>query len=234
MTRFVIMIRRPTHIQLTRFHVQPRRLLSKASALKPSGAPTPALRSDAAVKNLPQNAARARILRLNARLPRFLHRYTAALGTAPVTHVTSFLLLHELTAIAPLFGLAAFFHYTNWLPAPFVEGKFVVDGVERFGRYARRKGWLGEGEAQEAGAIAKDNARSGGGKTARSWGQGEGGVRLLVEFATAYAITKALLPLRIMLSLWATPWFARWTVVPAMNGFKRVFGKSKSKATSSG
>ena len=38
------------------------------------------------------------------------------------------------------------------------------------------------------------------------------GTRIVIEVAAAYAITKALLPLRLMLSVWATPWFARVVV----------------------
>jgi hypothetical protein len=37
----------------------------------------------------------------------------------------------------------------------------------------------------------------------------------------AYAIVKAILPLRIALSLWATPWFARVFVVPVTRVFRR-------------
>lgn len=59
----------------------------------------------------------------------------------------------------------------------------------------------------------------------------------MVELATAYAITKALLPLRLVLSVWATPWFARWTVLPFMGFVKRVFGRKtvkKSEVTKAG
>jgi len=184
---------------------------------------------------------RARIDRLNARLPRFLHSYTTPLLSAPVTHITSFLLLHELTAVVPLFGLVAFFHYTNWLPPYFAEGKWIANGVEKFGRYFRRKGWLSEVEKRETEELVKDGSRKGEdgkrmkwwqrrdgkwkeGKISNWWGNREGRMRLVVEFGTAYAITKALLPLRLVLSVWATPWFARWTVIPAMNGFKGVSG----------
>ena len=37
-------------------------------------------------------------------------------------------------------------------------------------------------------------------------------MKIVVEVATAYAVTKAILPLRLMLSVWATPWFARVAV----------------------
>lgn len=82
-----------------------------------------------------------------------------------MTHIASFLLLHELTAIVPLVGLAATFHYTGWLPPYISEGAWVKEGVEKFGRYFRRKGWLGE-EGSWRG---------------RGWGVGEGGVRVVVE-----------------------------------------------------
>ena len=34
------------------------------------------------------------------------------------------------------------------------------------------------------------------------------------RLGTAYAITKLLLPARIMVSVWATPWFARTMIEP--------------------
>jgi hypothetical protein len=185
----------------------------------------------------------SRIERFNRRLPKFLRRYTVALTNAPISHITAFLLLHELTAIIPLFGLAGYFHYTHWLPSWFAEGAFVLSGVERFGRYFRRKGWIRSGEAEEAErevqeiVAEKDRIRHEDNSVAqeerklrkvdKAWNVGEGGVRLVVEFATAYAITKALIVPRVVFSVWATPGFARWTVVPAIAKFKRVFGRKE-------
>lgn len=90
-------------------------------------------------------------------------------------------------------------------------------GVDKFGKWFRKRGWLGE-ESVGADGI------SGRGVREKWWGRGEGGVRVVVEFATAYAITKALLPFRLLFSVWATPWFARVVVVPTMGVFKRVVG----------
>ncbi|KAI8933338.1 hypothetical protein NX059_009961 [Plenodomus lindquistii] len=184
------------------------------------------------------HTSQSRLTRLNKRLPRFLHKHTLALSNAPLTHITSFLLLHELTAILPLFGLAAYFHYTHWLPPWFAEGAWVASGVERFGRYFRRKGWIRGDEEREAkrevelhNEAVKD-AEGGRGelrKIDKAWNLSEGGVRLVVEFATAYAITKMFLVPRIMFSVWATPWFARWTIVPILGRAKRVFGRGKQK-----
>ncbi|TKA38269.1 hypothetical protein B0A54_09209 [Friedmanniomyces endolithicus] len=171
----------------------------------------------------PPSPAPSRIARLEARLPRFLHRFTVPLRNAPVSHITAFLVLHELTAIVPLFGLAALFHYSNWLPPFISEGRWVTEGTERFGRYFRRKGWISEAEG--------DEVIGGGGQW---WGTGEGGVRIVVEFATAYAITKALLPLRLVLSAWATPWFARWTVLPVTGVMKKTWQKTGRGARNDG
>lgn len=82
----------------------------------------------------------------------------------------------------------------------------------------RKKGWVDAESVEkgEEGAGAREGGRSG-----KWWGRGEKGVRLVVEVATAYAVTKALLPLRLALSVWGTPWFARWTVLPVMGLFGR-------------
>lgn len=106
-------------------------------------------------------------------MPRFLQRYTTPLRNAPLSSIIAFLLLHELTAIVPLFGLAATFHYSHWLPPYISEGRYVSEGVEKFGNYFRRKGWLGEEE----------------GVRGRWWGRGEGGVRVVVEYARPFLVT---------------------------------------------
>lgn len=108
---------------------------------------------------------RSRVERVTSRLPRFLRRYTTPLVNAPLTHLSAFLLLHELTAVIPLLGLAGIFHYTQWMPPYISEGKLVSDGVEKFGNYFRKKGWLGHEQASRQ----------------RWWGRGEGGVRIVVE-----------------------------------------------------
>ncbi|CAI6303719.1 unnamed protein product [Periconia digitata] len=172
-------------------------------------------------------SSQSRIQRFNRRMPKFLHKYTNALASAPVSHITSFLILHELTAIVPLFGLAATFHYTHWLPPWFAEGELILQGVDRFGKWFRKKGWIRSEEANEAELEVEMRKRD------KAWGISEGGVRLVVEFATAYAVTKALLPLRIVASVWATPWFAQRAIVPVLQRFKGVFTRRKQKSTES-
>lgn len=155
-------------------------------------------------------ASRSRMDHIESRLPRFLQRIVTPLRNAPVSHITAFLILHEITAIVPLFGLAAAFHYSEWLPPYISEGKWVKEGTEKFGKWVKKRGWIAEDQ------------RSG-----KWWGRGEGGVRIVVELATAYAVTKALLPIRLLLSVWATPWFARWTTLPFTNVLRRWFSRNE-------
>jgi hypothetical protein len=164
----------------------------------------------------------ARLRRFNDRLPTFLRRYTTPLLSAPVTNVTSFLILHELTAVVPLFLLVGAFHYGGWLPTTFIkqedhngaEGESgekdsaFDQGVARFGKWLRKKGWV---DSEDVGAAAAGGASS------------EQGVRLILQFATAYAITKALLPVRLIASVWATPWFANMVVGPVGRGVGDLF-----------
>jgi hypothetical protein len=158
-------------------------------------------------------------------VPRFLRPYTTPLLHAPVSHITSFLLLHELTAIIPLLTLAATFHYTNWLPPYISEGAWVKEGVEKFSRYFKRKGWFGVdsevSESRDGVLLTKEGA----GESGQAWNFSEGGLRIVLEVATAWAITKALLPARLVLSVWATPWFARICVLPVTRWTGRIFGK---------
>jgi hypothetical protein len=144
--------------------------------------------------------------------------------------VAAFFLLHELTAVIPLFGLAGAFHYWHWLPPYFAEGAWISAGVEKFGRYFRRKGWITEkeettveDETREGNAtdIEKQNAAS------KWFDRGEGATRWVVELATAYAIVKVLLPARIFVSVWGAPWFARVAVIPARNATGTVIRWTK-------
>lgn len=149
-----------------------------------------------------------------ATVPKFLRPTIKPVLNAPISHITSFLILHELTAVVPLISLAATFHYTNWLPPYITEGAWVKQGMERFGPYLRRKGWLGEQGSRREG----------------TWRLSESSVKIVVEVASAWAITKALLPVRLVVSVWGTPWFARSFVLPMTGWIGKIFGRGKGKA----
>lgn len=163
-----------------------------------------------------QAAARNRFNRLINRTPRFLKPTLTGLRDAPVSHITAFFILHEITAVVPLFGLAGAFHYWHWLPPYFAEGAWVSAGVEKFGRYARKKGWISEKDEEEVEEQTKQGNAGRVEKRKMSNGlkRGEEATRWIVEFATAYAVVKALIPVRIVVSVWASPWFARWAIIP--------------------
>ncbi|KAG6038795.1 hypothetical protein E4U41_003659 [Claviceps citrina] len=147
----------------------------------------------------------SRIDRITARLPRRLQKYTNGLRNAPVSHMVSFLILHELTAIVPLFLLFALFHYTTFVPVAYMSahfGNYVQSGISRFEKYFSRKGWFGF-RPEDVERDGSDRVDALG-----KWDSGERKYKILVEVALAYAVTKALLPVRIVGSVWATPWFA--------------------------
>lgn len=139
----------------------------------------------------------------------------------------------------------------DWLPGWLLGvggSQKIPEYTEKFGNYFRKKGWLGFGkgsdksgvgggrEGKEKGGVAVRNGAVveveeidkgkwiGTGKREKVWTVGERGSRVLVEFATAYAITKVFLPVRIMVSLWGTPWFARRVL--GIFGWVRKRGRS--------
>lgn len=145
-----------------------------------------------------------------------MRKYTTRLRDAPLSHVVAFLVLHEITAVAPLLGLFGLFHYcTDAVPLGYMMehyGAYVREGTARFERYFRRKGWFGfgqgEGEGEDDEAGRRLRAEKGDDGVLDRWASSDEKYKVVVEVALAYAITKALLPVRIMASLWATPWFA--------------------------
>lgn len=206
---FFSLVRAPVHRPLA------RRCLSQNKPNSPRPLP----------KSNEQADVRGRFDRFIERVPRFLQPTVNGLRQAPLSHVAAFLVLHELTAVIPLFGLAGAFHYWRWLPPYFAEGAWISAGVEKFGRYFRKKGWISERDEKIVEEQAKQGkARSFEKQNVSKWfHRGEDATRWVVEFATAYALVKVLLPLRIVLSVWGSPWFARFAVIPIGNATRSVF-----------
>ncbi|QKX61276.1 uncharacterized protein TRUGW13939_08424 [Talaromyces rugulosus] len=167
-------------------------------------------------------SARSRLQKFNDRLPRFLRRYTTPLLGAPTTHITSFLVLHEFTAVAPLFALFAVFHYSGWMPTlTSGEGGAFNEAVQRFGKWMTKKGWVDSEDAEAAKTASATGVNGDNSQLVTE----QKGVKLVFEFAAAYAVTKALLPLRIVASVWATPWFARVFIGPLGRRMGRILRK---------
>jgi hypothetical protein len=165
-----------------------------------------------------QPRTRAKLDSWISRSPKFFKPTLTALRDAPASYIVSFAVLHEITAVVPLIGLFWFFHQTRWLPEYFAEGKWVTEGVERFGRYFRKKGWISE--ADETNAERQVAEKEVGTLAASQTGDGS---RMLIEAATAWAIVKVLLPFRIGLSVWIAPASARL----ATTIVRKVAGRNK-------
>lgn len=141
-----------------------------------------------------------------------MQKYTSRLRDAPVSHVVAFLILHELTAIVPLFGLFGLFHYladNNPVLTYMAEnyGEQFEGGVARFERYFKKKGWL-DAETVPAETTNTEISTSTEASTSVLARWSDARYRIVVEVGLAYAVTKLLLPLRVAASLSATPWFA--------------------------
>ncbi|KAF3347028.1 Calcium channel YVC1 [Verticillium dahliae VDG2] len=176
-----------------------------ANPAKPANAP--------ATTAAPSTAQKSRLDRILDRLPQRLQVHTAALRAAPVSHTIAFLALHEITAIVPLLAFFALFHYTALAPLEYLTSRsaaWVRDGAEKAERYFSRKGWFGF-EAADRGAVAGAFARSGDAEAGdmrgqlEQWQRNDERYKVVVEVALAWAVTKALLPARIILSAWGTP-----------------------------
>lgn len=102
--------------------------------------------------------------------------------------------------------------------------------MERYGRYFERKGWFGFGQQSVPDEAVGHDGKAELAKAEVARTAGERSTRILMEVATAYAITKVLLPLRVLGCVWATPWFARVVVGPA----GRVLKKFKARGSGKG
>ncbi|KKY37011.1 putative mitochondrial seryl-trna synthetase [Diaporthe ampelina] len=193
----------------TRFSQSARRL----NSTKPPQSSSSSVSTGAAAAAAARSKQQSRADRILSRLPRGMQGYAGRLRSAPLSHVVAFLVLHELTAVVPLLGLFGLFHYGGASAAPIgymMEhyGGYVRDGTARFERYFTRKGWFGFGQDDGVEAARGVKGDDGDAAVMSRWQGSDEKYRIVVEVALAYAITKALLPARIVVSLWATPWFA--------------------------
>lgn len=129
------------------------------------------------------------------RVPKFLRPYTTSFINAPFSHVVSFVVLHEITAIVPLVGIWWYLHkYQVHLPIDLPswaidKGTKVIDSsLKKF---------------DFTSFTLNDK------------------FTFVTEGAYAFVIVKLLLPFRVAFSLVFMPVFARWFVIPFTKMFKR-------------
>ncbi|KAI9208433.1 uncharacterized protein BJ171DRAFT_488896 [Polychytrium aggregatum] len=129
-----------------------------------------------------------------------LAKYAEQFRAAPGSHLVSFLVLHELTAIAPLpllyFGLSYFD-----IQIPFPE-EILAEGNRRMTRLLQLAG---------APVSLRDDSQ------------------MMLHLVTSYALVKAAMPLRLGLSVFLTPYFARFAVLPLTNAMKRLLPARATK-----
>lgn len=127
------------------------------------------------------------------RMPKFMLPYAKNFIHAPVSHVSAFLILHELSAIVPLVGIWYMFHKYQWaipldLPSWAIDkGTHIIDKS------------MAQFDFQSFSFQEKAN--------------------FIMEGAYAYVIVKGLFPVRIIFSVLLMPYFAQYFVIP----FTRMF-----------
>ncbi|WVQ68829.1 uncharacterized protein L199_007038 [Kwoniella botswanensis] len=177
-----------------------------------------------------------------------LHNLSVKTGVPLPSMILSFMVLHEITAILPIFLIYWLFstlgvglgmvgwimdvgHQEGSTQAHIQEGEegedesvvrrwirdWYVEGENRIGKIGKRYGIFGyekgvkdskEGEEYTDGVLVQSGA-------------GSGAATKVADAIAAYVVVKALLPLRIAASLGLSPTFARYTLVPLQNIFKR-------------
>ncbi|KAI9592521.1 hypothetical protein BDF19DRAFT_451424 [Syncephalis fuscata] len=149
-------------------------------------------------------------------------RYTNQFRNAPATHITSFAILHEITAIVPI-PIIYYALDTADIKLP-VPDSALHEG-ERFARrLVARYGW---GTAPEdidiEATTTADMSSSTDTNTVESDHSVVGATsKVFVNLAIAYAVVKALMPVRIAACVALTPWFARVAVTPVLNGARKT------------
>ncbi|KAJ1300585.1 hypothetical protein OPQ81_002239 [Rhizoctonia solani] len=144
---------------------------------------------------------------MNFRRSAYLH----GLGPPLPSLILSFGILHEITALVPLVGvfLGARALGAGDKAVEIIPPDWIKEGEEWAGRVGRRYGLFGfekrdkskEREPEEASPVEPGRRVALAGDVANA--------------VLAYAVVKAILPLRIGLSLWLAPGFSRRVLDPA-------------------
>ena len=95
-------------------------------------------------------------------------------------------------------------------------GAAVRDGAGKFERYFKKQGWFGFSNTEIVGTREVSLAENTMEVLERWKLETDPKYKMLVEIGLAWAITKALLPVRIIASVWAAPWFARAIIMPIL------------------
>lgn len=128
-------------------------------------------------------------------VPRVFKPYTVDFINKPVLNLTSFLILHELSAIVPLVSLWYVFHKYN-VTIPLDIPQWALDKGTRV--------------IDESMALFDFEG----------WSLNDK-FRLISEGAYAFVVVKFMLPVRLGVSFMMTPWFTRWVIDPVTRAWRR-------------
>ncbi|KAJ2809402.1 hypothetical protein H4R20_000127 [Coemansia guatemalensis] len=120
-------------------------------------------------------------------------RFLGPVGERPISHITAFGILHEVTAIVPLVGFYFMLSDSNQ------RAVFPDEVLEESNRYINKlRGYVG------LEPIDKDSL-------------------VLARLTTSYIMVKFLAPARVLVSLALTPATAKWCVVPVTDVMRRIY-----------
>lgn len=122
------------------------------------------------------------------------------------SYFTSFMILHEITAIVPI---PVFYACFQWLD---VEAPSIIYSDPRILEYGRKFANR-TFHTNDHGQDMKHAQVSSSSDSTEEWRELE---RKVVHLAYAYALTKVLMPVRIAASVSLTPWFSRRITSPLM------------------
>lgn len=194
-------------------------------------------KAETGVEKIPEKDEKVKKASLFTRSIESVRQAAKRSGTDPASMVFSFMILHELTAILPL--IAIFYilcalgtgaSVMQWLldasdaqngsKSEMMMGlraslrEYIHEGMQRAERYGRKKGWFGFEKGSQvqdveidANSIAYPNVEAIAGTFANA--------------VAAYAITKALLPVRLAACVALAGPFARWTIEPIKRVIRR-------------
>ncbi|ORX96415.1 hypothetical protein K493DRAFT_314529 [Basidiobolus meristosporus CBS 931.73] len=148
---------------------------------------------------LPTSHSAVRSVRLYSNQPssapnkgRGWRKYAYRFRSQPVSHLVSFGILHEITAILPIVVVYYFIDATGLeIPVPEV----ALEQSNRF--FSKLRSYVG------LDPLASDS-------------------RVALNLAASYGITKSIMPLRIAACFALTPWFARRVIQPCTNVAKWI------------
>lgn len=149
--------------------------------------------------------AKSKLLSRLNKNPKFSTYFNRLSDAGVTSSVTSFLILHEVTAIVPLFGLW-------WV-------LYQLDLHDQYELPLYFTNLLNQcGEAMEK--LVGDE-----------YSEGLDRNRLILAGAISYALVKMFYPVRVLLSLWGAPYLGRWLLKPISK--LRNTGKSKAQKNGS-